>query len=122
MNIKLLDYDFSVCKVENYMQVDFDSEYCFAGKTDDENSLVCISDCVPDNATECDNGWKAFKIQGILDFSLFGIISKISALLADSEISVFVVSTYNTDYFLIKKEYTKKTVKILFETGYQVSL
>lgn len=120
MNIKLLDYDFSVCKVENYMQVDFDSEYCFAGKTDDENSLVCISDCVPDNATECDNGWKAFKIQGILDFSLIGIISKISALLADSEIPVFVVSTYNTDYFLIKKEYTEKAVKILSDAGYQV--
>lgn len=73
MEIKKIGYDFSVCKVEDYSLVDFNSEFIFAGKTDEENSLVCPTSEVPSNATETDDGWKAFRIQGILDFSLTGI-------------------------------------------------
>ena len=51
-----------------------------------------------------DDGWKAFRIQGVLDFSLIGILAKIAAALADNGISIFAVSTYNTDYVLIKSK------------------
>ncbi len=120
MEIKKIDYDFSVCKVTDYSQVDIDSEYCFIGKTDEEKSLVCITDYVPDNAVECDNGWKAFRIQGTLDFSLIGILSKISTLLAENKIGIFAISTYNTDYILTKKENFDKAINVLSNAGYQV--
>lgn len=120
MEIKKIDYDFSVCKVKDYSQVDFDMEFCFTGKTDEEKSLVCITDYVPDNAIECDDGWKAFRIQGILDFSLIGILSKISALLANHKIGIFAVSTYNTDYILVKKENYVRALEVLTEAGYYV--
>lgn len=120
MEIKKIDCDFSVCKVPDYSQVDIESEYCFIGKTDEEKSLVCITDCVPDNASERDDGWNAFRIQGILDFSLIGILSKISTLLADNQIGIFAVSTYNTDYILIKKENFEKAMAVLFDAGYRV--
>ena len=97
MEIKRIDYDFSVCKVEDYSLAKLDSEYCFIGKTDEENSLVCITAQVPPNVTERDDGWKAFRIQGILDFSLIGILSGISGILADYKIGIFAISTFNTD-------------------------
>ena len=89
MRIKRMDYDFSVCKVRDYSMVDLNSEFCFIGKTDEENSLVCLTDCAPENVIEREDGWKAFRIDGTLDFSLIGIISAISSLLAEIEIGIF---------------------------------
>lgn len=120
MEIKRIDHDFSVCKVTDYSQVDIKSEYCFIGKTDEEKSLVCITDCVPENVSERDDGWRAFRIQGILDFSLIGILAKISTLLAENQIGLFVVSTYNTDYILLKKENFERAMAVLSDAGYQI--
>ena len=59
---------------------------------------------MPKDALERDDGWRAFRIQGVLDFSLIGILSAISAVLAENHIGIFAVSTYNTDYILTKEE------------------
>lgn len=120
MKIEKIPYNFSICKVEDYSQVDFKSEYCFTGRTDEENSLVCMTECVPGNAAEQDDGWKAFRIQGTLDFSLIGILAKISALLAENRIGIFVVSTYNTDYVLTKKENYDRALEALAGAGYEI--
>lgn len=120
MEIKILDDNFSVCKVTDYSFVSLESQYCFIGKTDEENSLVCMTDDVPENTTERDDGWRAFRIQGILDFSLIGILSKISALLAENKIGIFAISTYNTDYILTKKESFDKAIDVLLKAGYHV--
>lgn len=118
--IERINHDFSVCKVADYSQVDMESEYCFIGKTDEEKSLVCLTDCVPHNTVERDDGWKLFRIQGSLDFSLIGILSRISTLLADHGIGIFAISTYNTDYILTKKENYEKALDVLSHAGYQV--
>ena len=76
MEIKKINHDFSVCKVADYSLVNLNAEYCFIGKTDEEKSLVCITGDVPANVTQRDDGWKGFRIQGILDFSLIGILSQ----------------------------------------------
>lgn len=120
MKIRKIDHAFSICKVTDFSQVNLDDEYCFIGKTDEEKSLVCITDHVPKNVIECDKGWKAFRIEGSLDFSLVGILSKISALLADSNIGIFAVSTYNTDYVLIKQENYDKALDVLKANGHSV--
>ena len=120
MKIKKLDYDFSICKVKDYTEFDLGSEYYFLSRTDEENSLVCLTENVPDNVTERDDGWRAFRIQGILDFSLIGILSQISALLAENKIGIFAVSTYNTDYILTKKENYRKALNVLSDAGYEV--
>ena len=113
IKIKAIDGDFSVCKVEDYSKVNLDAEFCFTGKTDEEKSVVCLTEDVPDNIIEREEGWKAFRIEGILDFSLIGILSKISALLAENEIGIFAISTYNTDYILVKEENYLKTKELL---------
>ena len=120
MEIKKIDYDFSVCKVADYSMVNLNAEYSFIGKTDEEKSLVCITSDVPSNVIQRDDGWKAFRIQGVLDFSLIGILAEIAEILAENEISIFAVSTYNTDYILIKKEKYQKALGILEKEGYGV--
>ena len=120
MEIKRISGDFAVCQVSDYSQVDLEAEYCFIGKTDEENSLVCLTKDVPGNAVKCDSPWKAFRIQGVLDFSLAGVLSKISALLADNGIGIFAVSTYNTDYILTKKENYERALETLARAGYGV--
>lgn len=120
MEIKKIDHNFSVCQVEGYSLVNLNSEYSFIGKTDEEKSLVCITDEVPANVIQQDDGWKAFRIQGVLNFSLIGILAKIAAALADNGISIFAVSTYNTDYVLMKKENYQKALDVLKALGYMI--
>ena len=120
IEIKRLNQDFSVCKVIDYSLVNLNAEYSFIGKTDEEKSLVCLTSDVPPNVIERDDGWKGFRIQGILVFSLIGIISKIAEILAKNSISIFAISTYNTDYVLIKKENYQKALDILEYSGYEV--
>lgn len=120
MEIKKINHDFSVCKVKDYSLVNLDAQYCFIEKTDEENSLVCMTENVPSNTVERDDGWRAFRIQGILDFSLIGILAKIAGILAENQISIFAVSTYNTDYVFIKKENYEKTLGVLAHEGYTI--
>ena len=120
MEIKKIDHEFSVYKVADYSQIDIDREYVFTGRTDEERFLVCITGDVPVNVTDRDDGWKAFRIQGILDFSLIGILSRIAGILAENEIGIFAVSTFNTDYVLTKKENYEKAIEALKQAGYEI--
>ena len=85
-----------------------------------ELSLVCKTEDVPQHTIERDDGWKGFRIQGVLDFSLIGILSKLSGILADHKIGIFAVSTYNTDYILVKEENFKRALDVLASEGYTV--
>ena len=120
MKIKALKHDFSICKVKTLDPDYLKREFCFVSKTEEELSLVCQTEYVPTDVIECDNGWRAFRIQGILDFSLIGILAPIAKILADNKIGIFAVSTYNTDYILVKKESFDKALAVLSDKGYTV--
>lgn len=121
MKLERIHRDFSVCQVEDYSLVNLESEYCFIGKTDEERSLVCAESEVPSNVIKREDGWKAICICGVLDFSLVGILSEIAAVLADNAISIFAVSTYNTDYILIKSEDYQRGLEVLKSAGYEIT-
>lgn len=121
MEIKKIKSDFSICQVTDYSLVNLNAEYCFIGKTDEELSLVCNTSDVPPNVLQRDDGWKGFRIQGVLDFSLVGILSEIAEILAENSISIFAISTFNTDYVLIKKENYQKALDILGHAGYEIA-
>ncbi|MBO4688811.1 MAG: ACT domain-containing protein [Clostridiales bacterium] len=120
MVLKKLPYNFSVCKVSDASGIDLKGEFVFVGKTDEELSLVCRIEDVPENTTDRDDGWKAFRFEGVLDFSLIGILSKISGTLAENRIGIFAVSTYNTDYILVKEENFERAMEALKKAGYEV--
>lgn len=110
----------TVCKVKNIHDIDLSKEFYFIGKTDEEISLVCETNDVPENTIEREDGWRGFRIQGILDFSLIGILSKLSGILADNKIGIFAVSTFNTDYILVKDADFEKSLAVLLNAGYTV--
>jgi len=115
-----LEPDFSVCKVEDYSRLDLGQPFVFTGSTDEEKSLVCPTAIVPQNTVERDDGWKALRIMGILDFSLIGILARISGILAENRIGIFAVSTFNTDYVFVKKSDLGKSVKVLEDAGFSI--
>ena len=120
MELKRIEYKLSVCKVTDISDIDLTMDFYFIGKTDEEISLVCKTENVPYNTIECDDGWQGFRIQGVLDFSLIGILSKLSGILAEHKIGIFAVSTYNTDYILVKEENFERALEALAAEGYTV--
>lgn len=120
MELKKLEYDLTVCKVEKITDIDISTDFFFIGKTDEEISLVCKTEDTPEKTTERDDGWKGFRIQGILDFSLIGILSKLSGILAENSIGIFAVSTFNTDYILVKAENFERALSVLSAKGYTI--
>ena len=120
MELKKLDYDLTVCKVGALAGVDMTADFFFLGKTEEELSLVCRTEDVPAGTVAREDGWKGFRIGGALDFSLIGILSKLTGILADHGIGLFAVSTFNTDYILVKAENYEKALTALSAEGYAV--
>ena len=120
MNLELLKEDFSICKVKHLDEKVLMSKYVFVCKTDDEISVVCESSKIPNEVEDIENDWRCFRIEGILDFSLIGIISKISTILANENISIFVLSTFRTDYIMIKKKFLEKAINALKKENYVI--
>ena len=121
MELKTIPYRFTVCKLMSVGDLPSGIDFCFTAKTDEEISLVCKTTDVPENTLVRDDGWKGFRIEGILDFSLIGILSKISAILAENKVGIFAVSTYNTDYIFVKEENFDKAINALKDNGYDVA-
>ena len=120
MELKKIEHKLTVCKVADVSDIDLTADFYFIGKTDEELSLVCKTEDTPVNTIERDDGWRGFRIQGVLDFSLIGILSKLSGILAENKIGIFAVSTYNTDYILVKEENYERALNVLSCEGYTV--
>lgn len=120
MELKRIDCKLTVCKVTEVSSINLESDFYFIAKTDEEVSLVCKTEDTPINTVERDDGWRGFRIQGVLDFSLIGILSKLSGILAEHKIGIFAVSTYNTDYILVKEENFERALNVLAAEGYTV--
>lgn len=121
MELKKLEYKLTVCKVADLTAIDTAADFYFIGRTDEELSLVCRTEDTPVKTTERDDGWRGFRISGVLDFSLIGILSKISGILAEHRIGIFAMSTYNTDYILVKEENYERALEVLASEGYTIT-
>ena len=84
MTIRVLPQALTVCKVERISEIDLSRPLYFIGKTDEELSLVCETAHAPARTLEREDGWRGFRIEGTLDFSLVGILSKLSGILAEA--------------------------------------
>lgn len=120
MDIRIIGSGFSVCRLNKLSDMERLCEYCFLSLTDEEISLVCPTSHVPENTSAREDGWSMLRIEGQLDFSLIGILAKISAVLAENGIGIFAVSTYNTDYILTRTEQFGRAVSALREAGYNI--
>ena len=120
LTIERVDVPLSVCKVADYSMVDVECEFVFTGRTDGERSLVCPTGFVPENTVAREDGWRAFRVQGSLDFSLVGILASIAGCLADAGISIYALSTFDTDYALVKAKDFDRALNALAEAGYRI--
>ena len=118
MDLFVLPQAFTVCQLPDVSGVDFSREFVFFSRTDEELSLVCETSCVPANTLAREDGWRGFRVSGVLDFSLIGILAQISGILAAQSISIFAVSTYNTDYIFTKADVFDRAIAALSSAGY----
>ncbi len=102
LRLETLDGAFTVCQVADAREIDLGQRYCFVGKTDGELSLLCETARTPDHTLRREDGWRGFRVRGTLDFSLTGVLARLSGVLAAQGIPLFAVSTYNTDYIFVK--------------------
>lgn len=121
MKLKILDNKLKVVKLspnEAVPETVYKQDFYSITKTDEELSIVVDED-VNISSDIVENNWKAIKIVGTLDFALIGILSRISTILAQAKISIFAISTYNTDYILVKSDKLENTVEILEKNEYE---
>ena len=116
-NIKIFEGTFAVCNInclDDIKEILEHDSFLSLTVTDDEISVVIEEKLIPHDS-DCEKGWKILKIDETLDFSLTGVISSITKILADANIPVFVISTFNTDYILIKSDNLERAVNVLKE-------
>ena len=121
LTLRLMPWKLSVIKLPSGETYDWvkQSHFFNITQTLDELSAVCETDRVPDHLAQ-EQGWRILKIEAILDFNLVGIMAKISGTLAEANISIFTISTYNTDYIMIKQEQVDRALASLRENDYNV--
>lgn len=96
-----------------------EAEFFSLTRTPDELSIVCPGSSVP-AGTVCERGWRALGILGPLDFSLVGVLATITEPLAEADISVFIISTYDTDYVLVREDALESAISTLHRAGHEV--
>lgn len=122
LTLEVLSNQIGVCKLDAQATVPiwaYQGEFFSITKTTEELSIVCSEENIPKDVL-CERGWRAFKVQGTLDFGLVGILAKITAALAKAGLGIFAISTYNTDYILVKAKDLEYAIIALRNDGHEI--
>jgi len=122
LKLKLLDETFSIHSLAPQSPIPsqvFDAPIYFLAKTFGEVSIVLPSD-IEIKTEDVEPDWQALEVVGPLDFTLTGILSSISTVLANEKISIFAISTFDTDYILVKSKNINRAINALRKNNYQV--
>ncbi len=120
MRLEVLEGEFAVCKVSGMHEVNLAAPWLFIGRTDAEISLVCLSAHAPLHCLAREDGWRAFRVAGQMDFGMTGVLAGLATVLAQASVSIFALSTYDTDYILVKKDALSKALEALELAGHEV--
>jgi len=116
-DLRLLPGRFAVCRLAADAAVP--AAFFSVTRTPDELSVVCAEDFAPEGA-QCENGWRIFQVAGPLEFSLTGVLAGIAAPLANAGVSIFAISTFDTDCVMVKEQNLAKAVEALRAAGHLV--
>lgn len=122
IELTILPYRLVICRLDPSAplpQSVLDGNFFSATRTPDELSLLVTEENAIRDA-EVEGGWRAFKVKGPLDFSLTGVLSAIAAPLAAAQIGIFALSTFDTDYILVKQVQLERASRILSEAGFKI--
>lgn len=123
MDLRVLPDQLTVCRLPAQAPWPYPTSgtrFYSATRTAVELSVICAPDEVPPGAA-VEAGWRALMVVGPLDFGLIGIIADLSDLLARAEVSVFVLSTYDTDVILVREASLPDAVAALESAGHRVA-
>lgn len=122
LNLELLPGRLAICRLDAKATVPpwaQKGNFTTVTRTAEELSVVCPEANVP-RGTKCETGRRAFRIAGTVDFALIGIIASLANPLAQADVSIFVVSTYDTDYLMVAEDTLEKAIKTLEAAGHKV--
>ena len=120
ITIEITQGIYGVCRLSKEQAIPkwaIDSPFFSITKTLDELSIVCPQNNIPSDI-KCERDWKVLKVLGPLDFSLIGILASISGALAKKGVSIFAISTFDTDYILLKESSLANAIEALRQEGY----
>jgi uncharacterized protein len=120
LNLATMKETMAICRMEPHEGIPawvVESPFYAVTRTEDELSLVCPEKRVPQEI-KSDRGWCCLKIQGPMALSETGVLASLTGPLAETGISVFVVSTFDTDYLLIKKKHLVRATRVLVQAGH----
>ena len=123
LSLKILPGRMAVCRFEPSASLPAwldGSGFYSVTRTGEELTVVCRETLVAADTT-CESGWRCIRVQGALDFSEIGIMFSITRPLAEAGVSVFVISTYDTDYFLVKEKDLARAIDALSASGHQIT-
>lgn len=122
LTMSLLKDIYGVCRLDRGSKIPdwaYEGPFYSISNTEDELSIVCVQKNIPDGLL-VEKDWRVLKVEGPLDFELVGILASISKVLADCKISIFAISTYDTDYILVKDLDLDNAIKALKEAEYTI--
>lgn len=122
LTLTLLPYELAICRLPRDAPLPgWTSKGGFLSvtRTDDELSIVCAEAGVP-GEVNADRGWRCLKVAGPLDLALTGILASLANPLAEAKINIFAVSTFDTDYLLVKRENLDRAADVLTRSGHRV--
>lgn len=122
LTMRLLVGRYGICRLNSNDLIPewvYKSSFLSVTRTMDELSIVCNEESIPNNI-KCEKEWRVLMVEGPLDFSLIGILASISKILSQNLISVFVISTYDTDYILVKNNAINNAIEALVSEGYRI--
>ena len=119
LKLSLLDKIFGICVFANNIPIPewaATASLCSITRTKKGLTVVCPQSIIPSDC-EYDPNWRCFRIDGNFDLNQIGVISSLSSPLAQADISIFVISTYDTDYILVKEEKVERAIAVLTDYG-----
>ena len=122
LRLSVLEERFAVCRLGPQAEIPpwaASSPFFCVTRTPDELSIVCPEECVPAGIT-CERGWHAFKLEGPFDFGLVGVLASVVAPLAESQVGILAMATYDTDYVLVRESQLDLAMAALRERGHEV--
>ena len=122
LKLKVLEPPFAVCRLDradDVVEKDLGGPFSSLSVTEDEVSLVCVESAAPASA-RVEPGWRCMKVEGPLSFSEVGILASLTTTLAEAGVSLFAISTWDTDYLMVKQGSLATAIDVLVDAGHEI--